>query len=404
MSSIRRRVIVPHRSSTARRGPALSNKRSISRKKKPSTKTQEMYVYHEPHFSPNPLPLCETISITALHVIRIDMNLIGLPEGEKRFVMNLLRQREELQDIYFKRLQMVKQYLNEYNHCQKYREMLQQCAKQQFIEPRDTANPSANLRPLSEDSVDIFIGVLTRYSYYTVRLISLIYYLRKELDAPVGLPQLAPVQSVYQSDWYKYIRDNTLYAPGIVEKIFYLAKFCGSAGSVADGRRQIHNYITEHIREHSVKKNTKVGLYQDPFIDFYLRLLLNAPFSTLNEQQGYTSIATSSLSPPRADGTVELNTRPIPDLITRWNAYLWSHPSAYLPKERTNSLQFQPLTGSECLQFIANEEQTLSKYVYERRGDKAFVNKNMSLRTVIIPVDPVAEYREAYLVDTAAEV
>lgn len=85
------------------------------------------------------------------------MNLVGLPEGEKRFVMNLLKQREELQDLYFKRLQMVKQYLNEYNHCHKYREMLQQCARQQFIEPRDAPNLSANLRPLSEESVDTFI-------------------------------------------------------------------------------------------------------------------------------------------------------------------------------------------------------------------------------------------------------
>lgn len=403
MSNVRRRVVVSHRSGTARRGPAPSTKRGISQKKKSTAKTQGLYVYHEPQFSPNPLPLCETVAITTLHVIRIDMNLVGLPEGEKRFVMNLLKQREELQDIYFKRLQMVKQYLNEYNHCHKYREMLQQCARQQFIEPRDTASLGANLRPLSEESVDTFIGVLTRYSYYTVRLISLIYYIRKELDAPVGLPQLAPVQSIYQSEWYRLIRDNTLYAPGVTEKIFYLAKFCGSAGSVADARRQIHDYVRDHSAQ-IAKKGNKFGLYQDPFTDFYLRILLNAPYSTLNEQQGYTSVATSSLSPPRTDGTVELNTRPIPDLITRWNAYLWSHPSAYLPKERMNSLQFRPLTGSECLQFIANEEQTLSKYVYERRGDKAFVNKNMSLRTVIIPIDPAAEYREAYLVDTTTEI
>lgn len=402
MSNIRRRAIVPRRANTARRAPVSSTKRGNSRKKKAPAKTHEMYVYHEPHFSPNPLPLCETISVTALHVIRIDMNLIGLPEGEKRFVMNFLKQREELQDIYFKRLQMVKQYINEYTHCQKYRNVLQQCTKHQFVEPRDSVTLGTNLRPLSEDALDTFIGILTRYSYYTVRLISLIYYLRKELDAPVGLPQLAPVSNIYQSEWYSLIRQNTLYAPGVAEKIFYLAKFCGSTGSVADAQKQIHNYMRDNTI-HIAKKSNKFGLYQDPFIDFYLRLLLNAPFNTLNEQQGYTSVATSSLSPPKTDGTVELNTRPIPDLITRWNAYLWSHPSAYLPKERMNSLQFRPLTGSECLQFIGNEEQTLSKYVYERKGDKAFVNKNMSLRTVIIPIDPAAEYREAYLVDTAAE-
>lgn len=402
MPNVRRRAIVQHRSNTARRGPVSSTKRGSSRKKKLPAKTHGMYVYHEPRFSPNPLPLCETMSVTALHVIRIDMNLIGLPEGEKRFVMNFLKQREELQDIYFKRLQMVKKYLNEYNHCQKYREMLQQCTKHQFVEPRDSVTLGTALRPLAEDAVDTFIGILTRYSYYTIRLISLIYYLRKELDAPVGLPQLAPVQNIYQSEWYHLIRHNTLYAPGVAEKIFYLARFCGSAGSVADAQKQIHSYIRDNS-VYEAKKNNKFGLYQDPFLDFYLRLLLNAPFSTLNEQQGYTSVATSSLSLPRTDGTVELNTRPIPDLITRWNAYLWSHPSAYLPKERMNSLQFRPLTGSECLQFIANEEQTLSKYVYERKGDKAFVNKNMSLRTVIIPIDPAAEYREAYLVDTAAE-
>ncbi|TNJ29873.1 hypothetical protein GMRT_10298 [Giardia muris] len=340
------------------------------------------------------------------------MNAVGIPPVERQFVEGVLEHQPELKLPYFERLQRIQALQREFHRSSKYRERL-------LIYLRDTlrkstVESSAFSTSLSNEDESNIIGSLTRLTYHAVRMISIVKAARDFLGHPINFPTMNTVSVAIKEKWYTLLRADTFYDSETIPKIFTLLQFCGHNKGVIDAGKMIKEYLDKattvqmqlggdgpvmprvsaassspyKLKENlaaasSVDKENRSGTYLDisPGADFGLRMLINVPY----------------LTETATDSFVE-QPRQITDVISRWHAYLWSHPSAYQPRpEEGKEYSIQMLSGRECLEILKDEPQTLTAAWKVRTSlERRPWGTHIIPVSVMVPIDTSLQRREQY--------